>query len=95
MMNALGRFTPREPKYDAGAGAVLTYTESPVWRFEASATDRHDEPLPFDVTSDPGQEIDLAGEGRDAEKRVRSLLVDALTELEAPDKQFERLGLSA
>jgi arylsulfatase A-like enzyme len=94
MMNALGWFTPREPKHDAEAGEFLPYTESPVWRFSAAATDRHDEPMLFDVASDSGQEENLAGEGHEEEARMRGLLADALRTLDAPDQQFERLGLA-
>jgi arylsulfatase A-like enzyme len=94
MMNALGRFVPREPKFDAESGQYLPYTDSPVWRFEAPATDRHDDPMLFDTEADPKQEDDLVGEDHPAEERLRSLLVDALDELEAPNRQYERLGLT-
>ena len=95
MMNALGQFQPREPKYDAEAGEFLPYTDSPSWRFAAPAHGRHDEPMLFDTAADPGQEENLAGEGSAAEERMRSLLVESLDALEAPEGQFERLGLAS
>ena len=94
MMNALGPFQPREPEFDAEAGEFLPYTESPVWRWSTYATGRHDDPMLFDVSADPEQETDLAGEGREEEDRMRSLLVDALDHLDAPASQYERLGLA-
>ncbi|MFB6218611.1 MAG: sulfatase, partial [Halobacteriaceae archaeon] len=93
MMNALGWFAPREPNPDAEAGDFLPYTDSPVWRYPAPSAGRHDEPMLFDVGADPEQEDDLAGEGHPEEARMRSLLVEALDDLGAPDNQFERLGL--
>jgi hypothetical protein len=93
MMNALGWFVPREPKFDAESGQFLPYTESPVWRFEVPATDRHDDPMLFDTDADPEQAEDLHGENHQAEERLRSLLIDALDELEAPNRQYDRLGL--
>ena len=94
MMNALGPFQPREPEFDAEAGEFLPYTESPVWRWSTHATGRHDDPMLFDVSADLEQEDDLAGEGREEEDRMRSLLVDALDHLDAPASQYERLGLA-
>jgi arylsulfatase A-like enzyme len=104
MMNAFGRFQPRDPEYDAEAGEFLPYTDSPVWKWETYATGRHDDPMLFDVTTDPEQEDDLAGgsedeseregEGESEEERLRSLLVDAMTELDAPPRQYGRLGLA-
>jgi len=94
MMNALGWFQPRDPQFDAEAGDFLPYTESPVWRWETYATGRHDDPMLFDSATDPEQDNDLVGENREAEERMRSLLVDALEHLDAPESQYERLGLS-
>lgn len=45
----------------------------------------------FDVDADPNEERNLAGTS--AEKVTADLLRDALTEIEAPSDQFERLGL--
>ena len=74
-------------------GEFLPYTESPVWCWSTYATGRHDDPMLFDVSADPEQEDDLAGEGREEEDRMRSLLVDALDFLDAPASQYERLAL--
>jgi hypothetical protein len=94
MMNALGWFQPRDPQFDAEAGEFLPYTESPVWKWETYATGRHDDPMLFDSAADPGQETDLAGEATEEEDRMRSLLVEAMEHLDAPESQYERLGLS-
>jgi hypothetical protein len=94
MMNALGWFVPRDPKFDAEADDFLPYTDSPVWGYDAPAAGRHDDPRLFDVTEDPEQKDDLAVENHPAEDRMRSLLVDALETLDAPDQQFECLRLA-
>jgi arylsulfatase A-like enzyme len=46
----------------------------------------------FDLEDDPSEERDLAGTAR--EKQLADLLHDALLELDAPDDQLVRLGLS-
>jgi hypothetical protein len=48
----------------------------------------------YNVTDDPNQERDLAGQGDPNEARMRELLVAALTEMQAPGSQFDRLGLA-
>lgn len=95
MMNALGWFVPREPKLDAESGTFLPYTESPVWRFAAPATGRHDEPLLFDTERDPEQERNLLGTNHPAEERLEARLIDALDTLDAPSWQYDRLEITA
>ena len=46
----------------------------------------------FDVASDPGEDENLAGTPR--ERRAEELLRAALAEVQAPDDQFARLGLT-
>ncbi|WP_276256225.1 sulfatase-like hydrolase/transferase [Halomontanus rarus] len=93
MMNPHSWFTPPEPRPNAEAGNYLPYADAPVWRYESASYSRHEEPLLFDVTADPEQREDLAGTGDPNEERLRGLLVDALAHLEAPSRQYERLGL--
>ena len=94
MMNPLGWFVPREPKFDAESGQFLPYTDSPVWRFTAPSVSRHDAPMLFDTAADPEQREDIAGGNEDAETRLRSLLRDALDSFEAPAEQYDRLSLA-
>jgi len=94
MMSAYGWFTPREPQRDAESGAYLPYTDSPVWRYEAPSNPRHVEPLLFDVTEDPEQQRNLVDEDGEAVREMQRLLREALTDLEAPEKEFERLELA-
>jgi arylsulfatase A-like enzyme len=94
MMNARSPFVPNEPKVDAEAGQFLPYTDSPVWRYEDVSYVQHEEPLLFDVREDPFQQDDLHGTGTDLEDRMVDHLRDGLSELEAPDWQYERLGLA-
>ena len=94
MMNPHGWFQPVKVQQGAEAGQFLPYTDAPVWRYPAMSYTRHQEPLLFDVLSDPKQENNLAGQGLPEETRMRELLVKALNELEAPQKQYERLGLA-
>jgi hypothetical protein len=93
MMNPHGWFQPVQVQKEAEAGRFLPYTDSPVWRYPAMSYTRHREPLLFDVQADPGQKNNLAGQGLAEEARMRALLVEALNELEAPQRQYERLGL--
>jgi len=92
MMDAYGWFTPSEPK-DATTGTFLPYTESPVWRYEAPSHERNAEPLLFDTEDDPEQAENRYHEMSDDAERMRQLLLDGLATLEAPDKQYSRLGL--
>jgi arylsulfatase A-like enzyme len=93
MMNPYPRqFRDPEPKPDA-VTASLPYTDSPVWRFETPAHARQDAPMLFDVSADPDQTNDLAGDSSE-EDRMRDLLVAGLDALEAPKEQYRRLGLS-
>lgn len=94
MMNPHGWFQPPKVQQEAEAGPFLPYTDSPVWRYPAMSYTRHAEPLLFDVQADPKQEQNLAGAGAPEEERMRALLVEALHELQAPEKLYERLGLS-
>ena len=92
MMNPVKWFEPPEPQPEAEPSA-LPYTDSPVWQYPGPAHSRHDDPLLFDTDADPGQHDDLADDRPDTVAEMRSLLTDALETLEAPDWQYERLGL--
>jgi arylsulfatase A-like enzyme len=94
MMTADSALTPPKAYLSAQSGQFLPYTESPVWRYSAPAHSRHDEPLLFDVRSDPQQEQNLARENTAQEQYMRQLLTDALVDIEAPKYQFDRLGLT-
>ncbi len=87
-------FQPPRPHQDAESGRFLPYTDSPVWRYRNPSRSRHERPMLFDVRDDPGQARDLAGRGDPQEARMRDLLVHALTDMQAPQSQFDRLGLS-
>jgi len=52
------------------------------------------EPLLFDVTEDPEQQRNLVDEDGEAVREMQRLLREALTDLEAPEKEFERLELA-
>jgi arylsulfatase A-like enzyme len=94
MMKPYGWFTPRTHRSDAEP-ARLPYADGPVWEYTAASHSRQADPMLFAV-DDFAQETDLADvDGYAGEiDRMRSLLVDALDELEAPDDQYDRLGLS-
>ncbi|WP_207589327.1 sulfatase-like hydrolase/transferase [Halomontanus rarus] len=95
MMNPNAWFVPTEPKTDAESGAFLPHTESPVWRFPGKSYAQHEDVRLYDTDDDPRQETNLAGEADfDEQKtRMRDLLVEALETLDAPDNQYDRLGL--
>jgi arylsulfatase A-like enzyme len=98
-MNANAWFQPVTPEPDAESGRFLPYAGTPVWRYTASANGRHDEPLCFDTTTDPGQTENLASGAAEAptdvERRMRGRLVDALDDLEAPTGLYDRLDLES
>jgi arylsulfatase A-like enzyme len=93
MLNPGAWFYPPAPHLDAEGGRFLPYTDSPVWRYRAPSYSRHEDPMLFDVQTDPGQTHDLAAEQPEETQRMRELLVQALRELEAPKSQYRRLGL--
>ncbi|MFB6143071.1 MAG: sulfatase-like hydrolase/transferase [Halorientalis sp.] len=93
MMNPRRWFTPRSGQPDAESGDFLPYADVPVWRYEGATHARHEEPMLFDTDADPAQETDLAGEGHPAETRLREGLVAAMDRLDAPAREYERLGL--
>ncbi len=92
MMNARQFPLPTTPKPDAEAGEFVPHADSPVWRFFDTSHEQHEEPLLFEL-ADTGQENDLSEERPDERDRLRSLLVEALEQLDAPDNQFDRLDL--
>ena len=78
----------------AAEPATLPYTDATVWRLPDSTGSRQaDQALLFDTDADPGQETNLAEERPDELARMRGLLEDAMRDLDAPDEQFDRLGL--
>lgn len=93
MMNPHGWFVPPKPRHDAQGGKFLPYADSPVWRYPDKSYTRHEAPLLFDVGRDPHQKENLAGRGLEEESRMRDLLVEALSQLKAPEEQYQRLGL--
>jgi arylsulfatase A-like enzyme len=73
----------------------LPYTDDAVWRYPAGSGRRQaDEPMLFDTVADPDQSENLAGERPGEVERMRGLLDDALSSLDAPEEQFERFGLA-
>jgi arylsulfatase A-like enzyme len=94
MLNPRGVFLPREPEPDAESGEYLPYTDTPLWRFEGAAIQRHEEPLLFDTAEDPAQERNLAEERPETAERMRDLLREALADLEAPAAFADRLGVA-
>jgi arylsulfatase A-like enzyme len=92
MMNTVKWFEPPEPHPDAEPSS-LPYTDSSVWQYAGPSHSRHDDPLLFDTEADPEQERNLADEHPEAVAEMQSLLTDAMASLDAPDWQYERLGL--
>ena len=92
MMNTSDWFETPEPKPDAEPDS-LPYADCPVWKYPGSSHARQSGPLLFDTDSDPEQKRDLAGEQQETEREMRALLQEAMEELEAPEWQYERLGL--
>lgn len=94
MMNPRSWFTPITPKREADVGEFLPYADCPVWRYAGKSFEQHHRPLLYDVRDDPRQRTNLAGKSADVEAEMRTLLREAMSELGAPETQFERLGLS-
>ncbi|MFC6734096.1 MULTISPECIES: sulfatase-like hydrolase/transferase [unclassified Haladaptatus] len=93
MMNPRGNFKPLDPKQDAESGQFLSFTDCPVWRYSGPSFARQDTPMLFDTQRDPEQTTDLVGTDSATESRMRSLLNEALAELNVPENQYRRLGL--
>lgn len=93
MMAPWDWFQPTRPHQDAEAGRFLPYTDAPVWRYAGSSISRHDEPMLFDVHDDPRQDRNLTTDCPGETTRMRDLMVAALRELNAPEEQYQRLGL--
>ncbi|WP_137285781.1 sulfatase-like hydrolase/transferase [Halorussus salinisoli] len=93
MLDPYGVFQPPEPATDAEAGTYLPYTDTPVWRHEGMSNSRQDGSLLFDVSADERQRDDLVGLEPDLEREMQELLVEALDALDAPEREYERVGL--
>jgi arylsulfatase A-like enzyme len=78
---------------DADVGRFLPYVDAPVWRYPGGIWIRPERPMLFDVDADPDQLNDLAGRGDPNEERLRSLLIEELHALRAPEEHLERLEL--
>jgi arylsulfatase A-like enzyme len=94
MMNPNGWFVPRSPKESAESGPFLPYTDTPVWRFEGASFAQLDGEHLYDVREDPRQRRNLVDEDPDVADRMRDHLVAAMDDLDAPEGQYERLGLA-
>ena len=92
-MNARGFPMPTRPKPNAEVGS-LPYADTPVWTFESASHAQHEEPMLFRV-DDLEQADDLAGEDERTETRMREELVAGMEALDAPEREFERLGLES
>ena len=62
--------------------------QMPIWAFGDRAVGKH---YLFDITTDPDEQENRIGEKTESD--MIELLRVALTELEAPSDQFERIGL--
>ncbi|WP_225333075.1 sulfatase [Halomicrobium urmianum] len=91
-MNVTGTFHPMVEKPDAEADE-LPYAATPVWRLPAESYLQHEEPLLYERSGPFGAKEDRAGEGLDAEERLRVTAAELLAAYDAPEKQFDRLGL--
>lgn len=82
--------------YDgAELGNYLSYTEYPVLRVPVNAPREKEwaHTKLFDIQSDYPQETNLVG--RDIESAYQALLVETMKKMDAPNWQFERIGLAA
>jgi hypothetical protein len=88
-----GWFLPPEGKREAESGRFLPYTDLPCWRYTSHPDPGQREHLLFGLEKDPEQQHNRAGYDTEQESRLKELLTGALREMQAPDEQFERLGL--
>lgn len=95
MMNPYDWFRQPQVQQQAEAGRFLPYTNAPVWRYPAPSFTRHEEPLLFQIHDDPEQLENLVSKDKTQERRMQRLLVDALRQMEAPEEQYQRLGLES
>jgi len=73
--------------------ASVPYADLPVWRVAEESRVQNEEPLLFDVAEDSQQTTDLVESRPDEHDRMRGGLRRGLNDLEAPEEQYERLGL--
>jgi arylsulfatase A-like enzyme len=95
MLNPYGVFQPPEPATDAEAGTFLPYADAPVWRYEGMSNSRQNGALLFDAASDERQRNDLVDTESDIEREMQEALRDAMTSLDAPAREYERLTLES
>jgi arylsulfatase A-like enzyme len=78
---------------EAQLGDFLPYTDYPVLRARAHKRRSPEwaETLLYDIEADAAQTQNLAG--TEAEAAYRTLLVETMRAMDAPEEQFERLGL--
>ena len=82
---------PVIPLTDATPGQFLPFTDAQVWRDTARAFVQNEEPLLYDVVTDPHQQSAVSDP--DVERQMRRHIVDELERLEAPVRHFERFDL--
>lgn len=101
LLNAVNPFRPVKMRADMEAGKFLPYVDGPCWRYPRSDQATSDAPvgsmnrdsLLFDTDIDPQQTRNLLGKEPALEAAMADLLRKALTDMQAPEEQFERLGL--
>ncbi|WP_299267334.1 sulfatase-like hydrolase/transferase [Halorientalis sp.] len=93
MQNTHSWFTPPTARTEVDSGSYLPYTDASVWRYPADSWLQHRDERLYDRQSGPGQSTNLAGGDEDATQYMVDVLRRALDELDAPDSQYDRLGL--
>jgi hypothetical protein len=63
--------------------------QMPIWSFGDQSVDKH---YLFDITVDPNEQENRSGEK--SEEEMLEMLRSAMVAINAPDDQFERIGLS-
>lgn len=71
----------------------LPYTDYPVWKIPREPSVQNADPLCYDTREDPDQKRDLVGEEPGPAGRLREAPVETLGAMDAPEWQYDRLGL--
>ncbi|WP_264554664.1 sulfatase-like hydrolase/transferase [Halocatena marina] len=95
MVNPHSWFTPPDSQPAAESGQYLPYADCPVWRYSAPSYVRNDQPMLFDVKTDPEQLNDRSEDDQSIKERMQRLLQEALSEKDAPENQYDRLDLDS
>ncbi|CAM4014546.1 sulfatase [Paenibacillus alkaliterrae] len=99
-INPVAFFFPGYVPDEVESGMFLPFTKAMVWKYEAKLPQQFKSFMKsgyttelYDLVKDPFQENNLIDLAPELLERMKKLLLTALSELQAPDELFQRVGL--